>query len=76
MAKKAVVKFTGGMGDGELRDFTVGNVYHAHLPSFGELDKDGLAVRNDDELWVVADDAGDEVVTNVSSGFEVLWSEK
>jgi len=76
MAKKAVVKFTGGFGNGELRDFTVGNVYHAYLPSLGEIDKDGLSVRKDDELWVVADDAGDEVVTNVSSGFEVLWSEK
>lgn len=76
MTKKAVVKFTGGMSTGELRDFTVGNVYHAHLPSFGEIDKDGLAVRSNDELWVVADDAGDEVVTNVSRGFEVLWSEK
>lgn len=76
MAKKAVVKFTGGFGSGELRDFTVGAVYHAELPSFGELDKDGLAVRRNDELWVVSDDAGDQVVTNISSGFEVLWSEK
>ncbi len=76
MAKKAVVKFTGGFGSGELRDFTIGSVYHASIPSFGEFDKDGIEVMADDELWVVEDDAGDAVVTHISSGFEVLWSEK
>lgn len=76
MAKKAVVKFTGGFGNGELRDFTIGSFYHASIPSFGEFDKDGMAVAKDDELWVIADDAGDEIVTNIGSGFEIVWSEK
>lgn len=75
MAKKAVVKFTGGVGE-YLTGLTVGSFYHAHLPEDGEIDSDGLAVRYEDEVWIVADDDGVEVICQISDGFDIAWSEK
>lgn len=69
MAKKAVVKFTGGVG-ACLTNLTVGSFYHAYLP------EDGYHVRYEDEVWIVADDAGEEVICQISDIFEIVWSEK
>ena len=76
MAKKAVVKFNGGNSAYYLKDLTIGSIYHAHLPEEGEFGNDGIAVRYEDEVWIVADDAEEEVICQISDGFEIVWSEK
>lgn len=55
-----------------MNDMTIGNIYAGYLPEEGEEDKDGHAVRYDDEIWVWKDDDGDEVVTTLSDGLVVI----
>ena len=72
MAKQVQVRYVYNAGALECRDITVGRVYDAELPSFGEVDKDGAEVQRYDELWITKDDAGDTVVTHLSAGFELV----
>lgn len=72
MAKQVQVRYVYNAGALECRDITVGCVYDAELPSFGEVDKDGVEVQCYDELWITEDDAGDAVVTRLSVGFELV----
>lgn len=55
-----------------MDDMTIGNIYAGYLPKEGEEDKDGYTVRYDDEIWVWKDDCGDEVVTTLSDGLEIV----
>lgn len=55
-----------------LKDMTVGAVYDAYLPDEGELDKDLQPVLRKDEVWIFADDAGDEVVAHLGLGLEIV----
>ncbi|WNO29996.1 hypothetical protein [Enterobacter phage SDFMU_EhYP] len=75
MAKQVQVRYTGpascAVGNEVCRDCSVGTVYSAYLPEAGEWDKDGLRVQYDDELWIIADDAGDGVVCRLADGFEL-----
>lgn len=76
MAKQVQVRYTGehysALGAFAARGLTVGRIYDAELPSPGEFDKNGLEVAYPDELWISADDVGDEVVTQLSDGFELV----
>lgn len=73
MGKNVVVQFVERVNAcGVYRDLTVGNEYHAYLPMEGELDKDGLPVLYWDEMWISADDVGDEVVGCLCDGFVVV----
>lgn len=72
MAKQVQVRYVYNAGALECRDCTVGRVYDAELPSFGEVDKDGAEVQFYDELWITKDDAGDAIVTRLSLGFELV----
>lgn len=72
MAKQVQVRYVYNAGAFECRDITVGCVYDAELPSFGEVDKDGEEVQCYDELWITKDDAGDAIVTRLSVGFELV----
>lgn len=72
MAKQVKVRYVYNAGALECRDITVGCVYDAELPSFGEVDKDGTEVQCYDKLWITEDDAGDAVVTHLSAGFELV----
>lgn len=72
MAKQVKVRYVYNAGALECRDITVGCVYDAELPSFGEVDKDGAEVQFYDELWITKDDAGDAIVTRLSVGFELV----
>ncbi len=55
-----------------MQDMTIGNTYAGYLPVLGEEDKDGFEVRYEDEIWIYKDDAGDECVTTLSDGFEIV----
>lgn len=72
MAKQVQVRYEHNTGSMECRDLTVGRVYNAELPEFGEVDKDGVEVMNNDELWIIEDDVGDGVVTRLSYGFVLV----
>ncbi|WNO29628.1 hypothetical protein [Enterobacter phage SDFMU_Pec] len=72
MAKQVKVRYVHNVGALVCRDCTVGRVYDAELPSFGEVDEAGAEVQYYDELWITKDDAGDAVVTRLSAGFELV----
>lgn len=72
MAKQVKVRYVYNAGAFECRNITVGRVYDAELPSFGEVDKDGAEVQFYDEVWITKDDDGDAIVTRLSVGFALI----
>lgn len=72
MGKNVLVKCVTENPCEHMRDMTTNSIYAAYLPSSEEEDKDGQPVMFDDEVWILRDDVGDEVVARLSHGIKVI----
>lgn len=76
MGKNVNVKYVKQSSDLSARypthAMTIGNVYEAYIPEYGEEDPYGVNAYMTDEVWIAKDDDGEPVVVQLSDGLEIV----